>query len=152
VILSPVIIVVIVLLVFLFKYGLSKAYALPHGVLRTLMDQAWAVEHLVKLHVVIVLGMRLLDGADEAIRLAMLQLPRFGALKSVTVVMIIGTVVAVIVMLVTVIVALVIVVVRWAIGLGSTTNFFVALFSLLSSVLVVRLEHLADQERWLPVP
>jgi hypothetical protein len=76
------------------------------------MDQAWAVEHLIKLRVVIVLGMRLLDGADEAVRLAVSQLPRFGALRSVTVVMIVRTVVTVIVMPVTVIIALVVIVVR----------------------------------------
>jgi len=66
---------------------------------------------------------------------------------------VVGTVLAVVVMAVTVIIALVVVVAHRAIDPGSPADFFfMALFGLFSiDILVGRLEHLIDRDRWFPV-
>ena len=86
---------------------------------------------------IIVLGTRLLDRADKFIGSVALQLPRFGALRPVTM--------AVVVVIAPIFMAVVIAA-RWAISPGDPGDFLimvlVGLFSI--SVLYGRLEHLTD--------
>ena len=96
------------------------------------MDQALVIEELVKLLAIVALGTRLFDRADEAVRSAVSQLPRFGALWSVVVVTIVVTFIK------APVITMIIIVACWVISLGSLIDFFfMALFGLVSINILV---------------
>jgi hypothetical protein len=156
-ILATIIITAVVLLVLLVAESFGYAQTLLRGMLGAFMDQTRSVKELCILLIVAALSARLIKGGDEVVLSATSELPFSRTLWPVATVTIIGVVVAVVVVAVAFIIApffaVIIIVTGRMIGSRNSGNvFFMALIGFLSiSVMVGRLEHLANHCRWRPV-